>query len=52
MYINDLVDGLSSYTKLYVDISLFFVIRDSVTTASEVNSDHARIKVGSRSNFF
>ena len=40
MYINDLADGLSSYTKLFADdTSLFSVIYDSVITTSELNSD-------------
>ena len=43
--INDLVDGLSSNTKLFADdTSLFPVIYDSVITTLEVKSDLARIK--------
>ena len=45
IYINNLADGLSSNTKLFVDdTSLFSVIHDSVITTSELNSDLARIK--------
>ena len=45
IYINDLADGLSSSTKLFVDdISLFAFIYDSVIMTSELNSDLARIK--------
>ena len=45
IYINDLADGLSSNTKLFVDdTSLFSVIHDSVITTLELNSDLSRIK--------
>ena len=44
-YINYLVDGLTSNTKLFADdTSLFSVIRGSAITTSELNSDLARIK--------
>ena len=45
IHINDLVNGLSSNTKLFADdTSLFCFIHDSVITTSEFNSDLARIK--------
>ena len=46
IYINDLVDGLSPYAKLFADdTSLFSVINDSIITTLELNSDLARIKL-------
>ena len=45
IFINDLVDGLSSNTKRFADdTSLFSVIHDSVIMTSELNSDLARVK--------
>ena len=45
MYIKDLVDGLSSNTKLFADDnSLFSVIHDSAITTLELNSDLSRMK--------
>ena len=46
IYINDLVDGLSPYAKLFADdTSLFSVINDFIITTLELNSDLARIKL-------
>ena len=45
MYINYIVNGLSSNIKLLADdISLFFVIYDPVITTLEFNSDLSRVK--------
>ena len=44
IYINDLLEGLSSNTKLFADNTfLFSVIHDSNTSALELNSDLAKI---------
>ena len=44
VYINDLVDGLSSYAKYFADdTSLFSVIHDVETSANELNDDLNRI---------
>ena len=40
MYINDLVDDISSHAKLFADdASLFTVIYDDTTTANQLNRD-------------
>ena len=45
IYINDLVDGLSSNTKLFADdTSVYSIIHDSVITTSELNNDLAKVK--------
>ena len=45
IYINDLIDGISSNTNLFAsDTSLFSVVHGSVITTFELNSDPARIK--------
>ena len=49
IYINDLSEGLSSNAKLFADdTSLFSVIQDSNTSAVELNSDLAKIKIDRR----
>ena len=41
-YINDLSDGLKSECKLFaVDISLFFLVHDINTSASELNEENS-----------
>lgn len=37
VYINDLVDGLSSNARLFADISLFLVIHDVDISIKELN---------------
>ena len=49
IYMNDLSEGLSSNAKLFADdTSLFSVIQDSNTSAVELNSDLAKIKIDRR----
>ena len=44
IYINDLVDGLSSNAKLFADnTSLFSVVHNASTTAKELNNDLVKI---------
>ena len=44
IYINDLVDGLSSNAKLFVDDTLLFsVAHNANTTAKELNNDLVKI---------